>query len=171
MKKLLALTILLTLGMGSSVWAEHCPEVVSSETAYVCTQEVFNDSGSTLTSGTVVVWDQADTDFNTSGRPYVIATTTADDPWTAGVMLTGSCPDQQLCEMVTRGITRVRIANSTDDTAVDTQVGATTVSGQAGDYATGANTCMLGTLVDYVNGIDLANDNLEARVFIDISCD
>jgi hypothetical protein len=86
-------------------------------------------------------------------------------------MLTGSCLDQSMCEIVTRGVTTVLIANATDDTAVDTQVGATTVSGQAGDYATGANTCLLGTLVDYVNGVDKASDATEARVYIDISCD
>ena len=169
MKKLL-LAVLLTLGGISSVWAEDCPRVVSSDTAQVCTEIVFNDTGSALTSGSVVAWDDDDTDFSTFGRPYVTSTTTADDPYTAGVILDNSCPDQALCTIVTRGLTNVLIANSTDDTAVDTQVGATTVAGQAGDYGTGANTCMLGTLVSYHIG-DTAQDGILARVFVDIDCD
>ena len=169
MKKLLLAT-LLVLGGVSSVWAENCPMVQSNETALVCTEVVFNDTGSALTSGSVVAWDDDDTDFSTSGRPYVTSTTTADDPYTAGVIQDASCADQTLCTIVTRGLTNVLIGNSTDDTAVDTQVGATTVAGMAGDYGTGANTCMLGTLVSYHIG-DTAQDGILARVFVDIDCD
>ena len=170
MRKLLVAFALLLAGSGVA-WAEQCPQVVSATTPLLCTETVFNDQGSALTSGTVVAWDQDDTDFSTSGFPYIITTTTADDPYLAGVILDGSCPDQSLCTMVTRGLTTVRIANATDDTAVDTLVGATTVAGQAGDYATGANTCTLGTLVAYTNSVDAPSDNLLARVFVDIDCD
>ena len=169
MKKLLLAT-LLVLGGVSSVWAENCPQVQSNETALVCTEVVFNDSGSALTSGTTVVWDQADTDFNTSGRPYVITSTTADDPWTAGVIQDASCADQSLCTIVTRGIVQLLLANSTDDSAVDTLIGTTTVAGQAGDYATGANTCALGRLVDFVS-TESATDGILGRVFVDVDCD
>ena len=169
MRTFLALVAALILG-GGVVSAENCPSTVGPDTAFVCTESVFNDSGSTLTSGTVMVWDQADTDFNTSGRPYVITSTTADDPWTAGVLQDGSCPDQSMCTIVTRGITNVRIANSTDDTAVDTLIGTSTVDGQAGDYATGANTCALGTLVDFIGG-ETATNNILGRVFVDVDCD
>ena len=168
--KTFLVAILLTLGMAGLVEAQQCPDVVSGTTTYTCTTTVFNDSGSTLTSGTVVVWDSADTDFSTTGYPYVITSTTADDPYTAGVMQTGSCLDQSLCAIVTRGFTDVLIANSTDDTAEDTQIGTTTVAGQAGDYATGANTCTLGTLVSY-HSADTAVNSLLGRVFVDIDCD
>jgi len=170
MKQLLALTILLSLGMGTTAWAENCPRIQAADTALVCTETVFNDNGGTIVSGQLVVWDSADTDFNESGYPYVIRTTTADDPYTAGVMQTESCPDQTLCTIVTRGLVTVQVANSTDDTTEDTLVGATTVTGHVGDYATGANTCALGTLVSYVNG-DIASDNALARVFVDVDCD
>ena len=169
MRILFALVVLLISG-SSSAWAYNCPNVQSATTKLTCTEIVFNDTGSAVTSGSVVAWDDDDTDFSTSGYPYVITTTTADDPYTAGVMLTNSCPDQALCEIVTHGLTEVILANSTDDTAVDTQIGNSTVAGQAGDYATGANTCMLGTLVAYENA-DIAIDGIRARVFVNIDCD
>ena len=170
MRKLIALIALLLVGSGVA-FAEECPQVINADTSFVCTEVVFNDSGSALTSGTVVVWDQADTDFNTSGRPYVITSSTADDPWTAGVLSDNSCADQALCTMVTRGITTVRIADATDNASVDTLIGvANGVSGQAGDYATGANTCALGTLVDFLYG-DNGADNTLGRVFVDVDCD
>lgn len=169
MKKLW-LAILLTLGMAGVAGAEQCPNVVSGTTTYTCITTVFNDTGSAVTSGAIVVWDSGDTDFNTTGYPYVITSTTADDPYTAGVMQTGSCADQTLCTIVTRGFTEVLIANSTDDTAEDTLIGTSTVAGQAGDYATGANTCALGVLTSYVSG-DIASNNLLGRVFVDIDCD
>lgn len=169
MRKLLLAIALLLAGSGVA-FAENCPQVQSASTALVCTETVFNDQGSALTSGTVVAWDQDDTDFSTSGFPYVITTTTADDPYTAGVIVDNSCVDQTLCTMVTRGLVTTRIANATDDTAVDTLVGSTTVAGQAGDYATGANTCALGTLVAYTTA-DVVSDNALARVFVDIDCD
>lgn len=169
MKKFLLAALISLVGVGN-VWAEDCPQVVASDTSFVCTEVVFNDSGSTLTSGTTVVWDQADTDFNTSGRPYVITSTTADDPWTAGVIQNASCADQTLCTIVTRGIVQLLLANSTDDSAVDTLIGTSTVAGQAGDYATGANTCALGRLVDFVY-TESATDGILGRVFVDVDCD
>ena len=68
------------------------------------------------------------------------------------------------------GPTNVLLANSTEDTAVDTLVGASTVAGQADDYATGANTCSLGTVFAY-DPADIARDSIRGRVFIDIDCD
>ena len=169
MRKLLALVAILSLGMAGNVWAFHCPEVSSSSTTYRCTMTVFNDNGSAITSGHTVAWDSDDTDFSTTGSPYIIATATADDPYTAGVMLTPSCADQSLCEIVVRGMATVVVADSTDNAAVDTLVGVSTVSGQVGDYATGANTCSVGNLVAF-NASD-AVDNALGRVFVDIDCD
>ena len=169
MKKVLLAALITLVGVGN-VWAEDCITINDGQSAYRCTATVFNDSGSTLTSGTTVVWDQADTDFNTSGRPYVITSTTADDPWTAGVIQDASCADQSLCTIVTRGIVQLLLANSTDDSAVDTLIGTTTVAGQAGDYATGANTCALGRLVDFVS-TESATDGILGRVFVDVDCD
>ena len=172
MKRLL-LAALLALGVASPAWAMQCQTVQGPTSLYRCTQTVFNDTGSAVTSGSVVNWDDDDTDFSTSGYPYVITTTTADDPYTAGVMLTESCADQSLCEIIVRGVAVTRIADSTDDSAVDTLVGNSTVAGEAGDYATGANTCALGTLIAFAEGLGSGGgtDNALARVFVDIDCD
>ena len=169
MKKSLVLALLLTLGMASNVWAWNCNQVVGSTTVDRCTATVFNDTGSAVTSASVVAWDDDDTDFSTTHYPYITTTTTADDPYTAGVMLTGSCADQSLCEIVVYGPATVRIADSSDNATVDTLVGNSTVAGQAGDYATGADTCALGTLIDF-DGDD-GNDNALGSVFVDIDCD
>src|SRR3990167_3271214 len=116
--KTLLMAVLLALGMASNAWARNCPQVVSSTTPYFCTETVFNDNGATIVSGYTVSWDDDDTDFSTSGYPYVITTTTADDPYTAGVMLR-DCPDQSLCEIVVYGSTDVVVDDASDDAAVD----------------------------------------------------
>lgn len=169
MKQRMVLAILLTLGMAGTAWAMDCPQTVSPTTLYQCTQTVFNDSGAAITSRSVVSWDQDDTDFSSTGYPYILPTSTADDPYTAGVMLTGSCPDQALCTIVVHGLTTVLVADATDNATVDTLVGGSTVSGQAGDYATGANTCALGTLVA-IDGTD-ALDGVLARMWVNVDCD
>lgn len=169
MKKLLLAALISLMAVGN-VWAMNCPQVQGPSTKLACTIEVFNDTGSTVNSGNVVAWDDDDTDFSTTGYPYVTTTTTADDPYTAGVMLTNSCLDQTVCEIVVYGMAEVILANATDDTAVDTQIGNSTVAGMAGDYATGANTCLLGTLAAYENA-DIATDGIRGRVFVDVDCD
>jgi len=148
MKKLLALAILLSLGMGSTAYADGMTDVVGATTLARTTRTVFNDSGSTLTSGTVVIWDNDDTEFDDSGYPYVTVTTTADDDWVAGVLVTGSCPNQALCEIVVDGPALTLCADATDAVAEDTAVATSTVSGQCGDYGTGANTSSLGILME-----------------------
>lgn len=169
MRKFL-LAILLMLGMANAVYADGMNSAVGPTTINPrWTVSVFNDNGSAITSGSVVAWDDDDTDFSTSNYPYITTTTTADDPYTAGVMLTGSCADQTVCEISVYGPTMTRIADSTDNATVDTLVGATTVAGQAGDYATGADTCALGTLVDFDGGDGV--DNALGTVFVNINCD
>jgi hypothetical protein len=163
------LALLLSCVGAAPAWAWVCNNTQSATTRHICTTTVFNDTGSTVTSASVVAWDDDDTDFSVTGYPYVTTTTTADDPYTAGVMLTGSCPDQALCEIVVWGPAEVLVADSSDNAAVDTLIGASTVSGNAGDYATGANTCALGTLIDF-NGTD-SQDNVLGTVFVDIDCD
>ena len=167
MRNLVLALALLLAGSVPSVWAMNCPQVQSATDIYRCTMEVFNDTGSAVTSNSVVAWDDDDTDFSTSNYPYILTTTTADDPYTAGVMLTGSCADQTLCEIVVWGPATVRILDSSDDAGVDTLVGTSTTAGQVGDFAAGANTCSLGMLVDSDN--PGANDSL-GTVFVDVDC-
>ena len=164
------LALALLLAGSGVVWADGINTVVNATTVNPqWTTTVFNDTGSAVTSGSVVAWDDDDTDFSTTMYPYVITTTTADDPYTAGVMLTGSCPDQALCEIIRYGPANVRVADGTDNTTVDTLVGTSTVAGMIGDYATGADTCALGTYIIDVSGGGI--DGGQGRVFVNISCD
>ena len=146
------------------VWAGGYPTAQDSSTPFRLTAVVYNDSGSTLTSGTVVIWDNDDTEFDDNGYPYVTTTTTADDDWVAGVMLTPSCPHTSLCEIVIYGPVMTICADATDASAEDTAVATTTVAGQCGDYGTGANTSSLGIVMedDSVTG----NDNEQTMVFV-----
>ena len=167
MRKLIAL-LALSLAWSGVAYADGINSVVSATTVNPRhTVLVFNDDGATLTSGTVVAWDDGDTDFTTTMYPYVTRTTTADDPWTAGVMLTPSCPDQSLCEIVVYGPAPTLCADSTDAVGANTLVGSTTVTGQCGDYTTGANTCSLGMLmIDTGSAADGEVDN----VFVNVTC-
>src|SRR3990167_1784792 len=144
MRKLL-LALALTWVGANLVFADGLTETVSNTTTARRTRTVFNDSGSALTSGTVVTWDQGDTEFEDSGYPYVTTTTTVDDIYTAGVMLNGSCPDQTLCEIVVEGPAITRFAQGADAGVVDTLVATSATVGAAGDYTAAANTCSLGT--------------------------
>jgi len=171
MNRAIVLAILLMLGMVADAQAFTCNEVANSTTTYRCSQIVFNDSGSTLTSGSLVVWDNDDTEFDRSGYPYVTTTTSADSPWTAGVLATPSCADQTLCEMVIYGPIQVRTADSTDNAAEDTLVSTSTVAGQAGDYGPAANTCALGMdMEDSLGGAGSSADNELHWVFVDVDC-
>lgn len=181
MKRLL-LAILLLTGMGSTAWADAITLNVDASTLARRTRVVFNDSGSNLTSRSVVVWDNDDTEFGQNGYPYVTTTTTADDDWIAGVTIPDDCPDQTLCSIVVEGPAITRIANSTDVIVEDTLVSTSTVAGQAGDYAPAANTCALGTAMgDGASGAalrqadtgattSLGNDNMPMWVNVHIEC-
>jgi hypothetical protein len=176
MRKLFALAaILLTLGMATTVWAD-CPQVMSATTTFSCTTSVYNDSGSALTSGTVVVWDNDDTEYDRSGYPYVTTTTTADFPHTAGVLVDDSCAAGALCEMVYYGWAFTRIAHSTSAVTEDDLVGTTTVAGEAGAYTGGtADNCALGHVLELYNlsisATAASADNTPMPVFVNIQCD
>lgn len=103
--------------------------------AEVWTQEVFNDSGSTLSSGTVVIWDYTDTDMAAlaNRRPYVTTTTTADHIAVAGITVTPSCPDQTECAIAIYGPVRA-VATGTGVTEA-TAVGTSATAGKVAGYA------------------------------------
>lgn len=176
------LAILLALGMGTTAWADAITLNVDSTTLARRTRIVFNDSGSDLTHGSVVVWDNDDTEFGRNGYPYVTTTTTVDEPWVAGVTTDDTCTDQSLCEIVVEGPVVARIAGSTDNVTEDTLVGTTTVAGQVGDYTAAANTCALGNFIgDGASGAggrqaytgattSLNVDNTPQWVFVQITC-
>jgi len=172
MKKLTLLAVLFSLGMASDAFAlGNCPTVVNNTTRMTCVTSVFNDSGSTLASGAVVLWDDDDTEFRDNGQPYVTIAASADDPYTAGVMLTGSCLDQSICDIVTHGWADfVLLDDSSDAAPVDTHIGSSgTTAGNAGGYAAGADTCVLGT--NLIHNDNDGVDGTSIKVWVDISCE
>lgn len=178
MRKLTALTILLMMGMATPVFADGMTLTVGSTTLARTTRTVFNDSGGTLTSSSVVIWDNdgAGFEFDRSGFPYVTTTTGADSVWVAGVTTTGSCPDQALCEIVTHGPAITRIANSTDAITEDEKVGTGGVAGEAGAYAEAANAGYLGIAMELREAFtgattSLGNDNTPMWVYVNIAFD
>ena len=175
MKKLL-LAALLTLGLAGNVFADGMRNVVSATTegAARITATVYNDSGSDLTSGSVVIWDNDDAEFDRTGYPYVTTTTTADVDWVAGVTLDPTCVNGTLCEIVTYGWAWTRIADSTDAAVEDTTVSTTTVAGMAGDWDGGANECYLGLvaeLYDRYTNTDIGTDTAVYPVFVNPGCE
>jgi hypothetical protein len=96
---------------------------------------VYNDSGATLQSGAVVVWDTGSGDpVDSAMGTWVTTTTSADSTLVAGVVSSNSIPDQQLGEIIVYGPAYALWAATTDgatDTA-GTAIGTTTVAGQFG---------------------------------------
>src|SRR3990167_12163 len=100
-----------------------------------------NVSGSTLTSGTAVIFDTTETDV-TAGAPKTAAsavgilvdtTTSADSGLFAGVLYDDSCADDQACRFVTYGPAIVLFAGSTDGTTTEgDELGTTTRAGELG---------------------------------------
>lgn len=162
------LAILLTLGMAAPVWAGGISTSQDSSTPFNIYADVFNDSGTDLTSGSVVVWDNDDTEFDRSGRPFVTTTTTADQDWVAGVTVNPTCFDQTMCQIVVYGPVLTRTAQATDVSAEDTTVATSTVAGQAGDWGATANTCYLGLLMENLGG---GGDNSNQFVFVNPGCE
>lgn len=137
MKKLL-LAALVTLGLSSVSYADAVPTVVSATSRPFWSLTVYNDSGSDLTSGSVVVWDNDDTEFDENGYRYVTTTTTADNDYVAGVIVDNSCAAGTLCEMCIYGMCRTKLACSTDTPSADGLVSSSTVAGAAGAWASAA---------------------------------
>lgn len=174
MKKLVLLGLLLVLG-GTNVFAWECAPVVGASTPFRCTQVVFNDSGGALTSGSVVIWDNDDTEFDRSGYPYVTTVASADHDWVAGVTVEDSIPDQSLGTIVVWGPAITRISGASETGFVeDTTVSTSSVAGEIGDWDGGANECYLGLLMELLdarNQAAITRDNQSVWVFVDPACE
>lgn len=95
-KKILFIALAILLGYGIAN-AAGIPTVVDpANSPEIWTQEVFNDSGSALTSGSIVVWDYSDSDMYDLDlrKPYVTTTVTVDDIAVAGITVDPSIADQ-----------------------------------------------------------------------------
>jgi hypothetical protein len=171
MKKLLIAALFVLSGSLNAMAV--CPDIQSKSSSYSCTDMVYNDSGSNLTSGTVVVWDSTDANFTDSGYPYVTTTTTTDSLWTAGVVKDGVCLANNMCQIVTYGFAWTQVADSTDAFVSGDLVGTSAVAGMAGDYTVAADSCALGrpiALEGKVGGSDTGADGQVFPVFVDIAC-
>ena len=166
--------LFLALAVSGQAFADAIPDVVGSTTNAQWKQTVFNDTGSAITSGMIVVWDNDDTEFDRSGYPYVTTTTTTDSPWIAGVVAAGlNCPDQSLCEIVVKGPAIVNAADTTDAFVEDTLVSTSAVAGQAGDWGNGDDTCFLGQAMELRSvdtGLNETTDNVRYWVMVDPGC-
>ena len=172
MKKFLLASLLAFAGM-QVVFADTIQGGVDATTTGSGRQTVtvYNDSGSDLTSGSVVVWDNDDTEFDRSGYPYITTTTSADSIWTAGVVVNPTCQAGNLCEIVTKGWAWTNITGSlTEDTLISTS----TTAARAGDSTAGNNVCYLGRLAENYNrdsGVACGGTSFcQVPVYVTISC-
>lgn len=162
MKKLIAISLAVLLLAGGQAFAlQISSDGVRGDANRIFTA-VFNDAGSTLTSGTVVIWDTGAADPTDAGLgAYVTTTTSADSNLAAGVVHSSSIVDQGVGAIQIYGAREVLTADGTDrPTTVGGAVGTTTVAGQAG---TGTG---LGVLLRTSNS---GSDNENEWIFINPS--
>ena len=139
-KKFLFIALVILLGYGIA-FAAGIPLVVDPQNQpEIWTQEVFNDSGSALTSGSVVIWDYTDSDMYDLDlrKMYITTTTTADDIATAGITVDPSIPDQSVGTICIYGPVKARIVVGTTATAGVTLATSST-AGRLGNYAGSGN--------------------------------
>jgi hypothetical protein len=161
MKKFLFLVLALLFGMGVC-YAAGIPVTVDPENGYeVWTVEVYNDAGSALTSGTVVVWDYTDTDMSTiqNRKMYVTTTTTIDDIAVAGVVVDPSIPASSVGTIAIYGPVPCRV---TGTVTAGLALATSATAGVVGPYSnTGADDAALGfsvaatTNTTYGGGTDI----------------
>ena len=134
LNKLMAISLAVLLLASGQAWATSISSDGNRGDANVILTAVFNDSGGTLTSGTVVIWDTGAGDpVDASLGAWVTTTTTADSNLVAGVVHQASILDQGIGAIQIYGPRLVRTADATDRPATaGTAVGTTTVAGNAG---------------------------------------
>jgi hypothetical protein len=156
MRKLLVAFALLLAGSGV-VWADGIPTVVDAQAGSgrnVWTMTVFNDSGGTVQSGEIVVWDTTDADLSDGGLPYVTISETDSDASTAGVIIQ-TCPNQSQCDMAILGITKVRCMDAGDAvTAGDLVSNSSIDGGKCGDHSAAADNRAIGIALEAGAGTD-----------------
>lgn len=152
-KNLISLMLaVLLLASGSAVYAVTVSSDGVRGDANVILTAVFNDSGATLQSGAVVIWDTQAADPTDVGLgAYVTTTTTADSNLVAGVVHQSTILDQGVGAIQIYGPRQVLFAHATDNTGtLGAALGTTTVAGQAGS-GTGLG-CLLRTTGSTVDG-------------------
>ncbi len=158
-KKFLFIALAILLGYGIA-FAAGIPTVVDPANGpEIWTQEVFNDSGSALTSGSVVIWDYTDSDMYDLDlrKMYITTTTTADSIATAGITVDPSIPDQTEGTICIYGPVKARIVAGTTATA-GVALATSSTAGRLGNYAgSGNDDAVLGWSID----ADTSSDSSE----------
>src|SRR3990167_5749835 len=134
------LALLLTIGV-ANVYAAGIPVGVDpANSPEIWTMEVYNDSGSTLSSGAVVVWDYTDSDMYDLDlrKMYITTSATADDIATDGVIVTPSCVNGDICSMAIFGPVAVRLNSASGSLITAGDLVGIDAAGKAGDFAGGA---------------------------------
>ena len=187
-----AVAAILLVSGGSSAFAMWCGGPSSTTEAlhhvgeHACYELFFNNSGSELPSGTVVVLDRTGTGVNvgisgslttvptSAGRnnidvdgndgevtnigTYITTTTTADLETVVGVVDDNACADQTYCRVQVKGPRLTRCAQTADAWVSGDSVGTTTIAGEAGDAANDADGILGVALSACTNDVE-ANDN------------
>lgn len=164
MKKRFILSALLIVGIFSfSGVAYPWGSAVGDGSRYRAIQETavfYNNSGSTLTSGQVVVLDTSATSGSTLGS-YVTTTTTADVSGVVGCVLDAegyTASDGGPVIVITKGPARVAILDASDPVAATDFVGTSTTAGYGGKWAKTPpeNGGILGKALEAGSGLDTA---------------
>ena len=148
MKKYLFIVLALLLTFGVCQAANIPVLVAPQDFPEVWTQEVYNDSGSALTSGSIVVWDYTDTDMaNIANRKaYITTTTTVDDIAVAGIVVSPSIAAGDVGAIAIYGPVRARVTGTvTAGLALSTSA----TAGVVGPYSnTSADDGVIGWSID-----------------------
>jgi hypothetical protein len=152
MKKYLFIILALLLTMGvANVYAAGIPLGVDPASGpEIWTQLVYNDSGSALTSGSVVVWDYTDSDMYDLDnlKMYITTTTTADNIAVAGIVVSPSIAAGDVGAICIYGPVKAMDVAGTTDTA-GLVVGTSTTAGKLGNFAgAGNDDAALGWVID-----------------------
>ncbi len=138
MKKLISLIAALALaGAVSPAFATTISSDGNRGAANQIRTAVFNDSGSTLTSGTVVIWDTGTDETDAQLGAYINTTTSADSNLVAGVTTSPSMLNQGVGTIVVYGPIQALFAASTDGGTKTAGTAVGTANGVAGQFGTG----------------------------------
>lgn len=136
-KRLFSVLAALTLLFGVAKFGYCWGSTGGDGTNYRQLQETaifFNNSGSTLTAGMVVILDTAGSGVSagTTLGSYVTTVSGADSVLAVGVVNSTSVADQRPVSVVTKGPADTLCMDSTDAVTINTAVGTTTSAGRCG---------------------------------------
>ena len=166
MKKYLfiVLALLLTVGVANAAGIPLGVDPASGPEIW--TQVVYNDSGSALTSGTVVIWDYTDSDMYDldDRKAYVTTTTTVDDIAVAGVVVSPSIAAGDVGAICIYGPVRALTASGATVTA-GTAIGTSATAGRVGSYSNTSNDdAVVGWSVDANTLVDSSEGGTDLMV-------